>query len=557
MREADIPQGFIERDLRDTQYISRKAKEMLEEVVQYVVSTTGSVTDRLREDWQLVDVMRELNWDKFEKLGMTHYESDRDGRQIPKIDGWSKRNDHRHHAMDALTIAFTRRSYIQYLNNLNARVPKWVDDGARVNLDDFGIGDIPHSQRSSVVMFIERNRMERDSKGKLRFISPMPLKEFRNEAKARLSEILVSIKSSGKVVTKNVNKTRKKGGCNKRVQLTPRGQLHNETIYGRILQPVYKEEKVGPAFGYEKIATVVGKRIREALKMRLDAFNGDAKKAFGGKNSLDKNPVYIGQEETVPAKVRTMTYEEVFTKREAISPNIKIDKVIDGRIRQLLEERLKAFGNEAKKAFSNLEENPIWLDRERGIQIKSVTLSGKSNVVPLHDKRDNSGSFITDKDGRKVPTDYVSTGNNHHIAIYRDADGNLQEQVVSFYEAVARINNRIPVIDRDFKKTEGWEFLFSMKRNEYFVFPNPETGFDPSEIDLLDPENYALISPNLFRVQKLATRDYVFRHHLETTVANNSSSLKDIIWKRISAIGMNGAIKVRINHLGEIVHIGE
>lgn len=557
MREADIPQGFIERDLRDTQYISRKAKEMLEEVVPYVVSTTGSVTDRLREDWQLVDVMRELNWDKFEKLGMTHYESDRDGRQIPKIDGWSKRNDHRHHAMDALTIAFTRRSYIQYLNNLNARVPKWVDDGARVNLDDFGIGDIPHSQRSSVVMFIERNRMERDSKGKLRFIPPMPLKEFRNEAKARLSEILVSIKSSGKVVTKNVNKTRKKGGCNKRVQLTPRGQLHNETIYGRILQPVYKEEKVGPAFGYEKIATVVGKRIREALKMRLDAFNGDAKKAFGGKNSLDKNPVYIGQEETVPAKVRTMTYEEVFTKREAISPNIKIDKVIDGRIRQLLEERLKAFGNEAKKAFSNLEENPIWLDRERGIQIKSVTLNGKNNVVPLHDKRDNSGSFITDKDGRKVPTDYVSTGNNHHITIYRDADGNLQEQVVSFYEAVARINDGSPVIDRDFKKTEGWEFLFSMKRNEYFVFPNPETGFDPSEIDLLDPENYALISPNLFRVQKLATRDYVFRHHLETTVANNSSSLKDIIWKRISAIGMNGAIKVRINHLGEIVHIGE
>lgn len=50
MREEDIPQGFIERDLRDTQYISRKAKEMLEEIVPFVVSTTGSITDRLRED---------------------------------------------------------------------------------------------------------------------------------------------------------------------------------------------------------------------------------------------------------------------------------------------------------------------------------------------------------------------------------------------------------------------------------------------------------------------------------------------------------------------------
>lgn len=559
MREADIPQGFIDRDLRDTQYISRKAKEMLEEVVPSIVSTTGSITDRLREDWQLVDVMRELNWDKFEKLGMTHYEQDRDGRQIPKIDGWSKRNDHRHHAMDALTIAFTRRSYIQYLNNLNARVPKWADENHYINLDEFGISDIPQSQKTKAVMFIERNQMERDSRGKLRFIPPMPLKEFRNEARAKLNEILVSIKSSGKVVTRNVNKTKKKGGFNKRVQLTPRGQLHNETIYGRILQPVYKEEKVGPSFVYDKIATVVSKGIREALKNRLDEFGGDAKKAFGGRNSLDKNPVYIDSErmETVPVKVRTMTYEEVFTKREAVGPNLKIEKVIDGRIRTLLEERLASYGNDAKKAFANLEENPLWLDRDRGIKIKSVTISGKSNVVSLHDKKDNSGNLVIDKEGRPVPTDFVSTGNNHHIAIFRDADGNLQEQVVSFYEAVARVNDGTPVIDRDYKKDEGWEFLFSMKRNEYFVFPNPETGFDPSEIDLMDPANYAAVSPNLFRVQKLATKNYCFRHHLETTIADNKQLINITYKPQLGLKGIEGIIKVRVNHLGEIVHIGE
>ncbi|MGN0189876.1 MAG: type II CRISPR RNA-guided endonuclease Cas9 [Candidatus Cryptobacteroides sp.] len=560
MREADIPQGFIERDLRDTQYISRKAKEMLEDVVPSVVSTTGSVTDRLREDWQLVDVMRELNWDKYEKLGMTHYEKDRDGRQIPKIDDWSKRNDHRHHAMDALTIAFTRRSYIQYLNNLNARIPKWADEGSHVNLDEFGTTDIPQSQRSSVVMFIELSQMERDSKGKLRFIPPMPLAEFRNEAKAKLNEILVSVKSSGKVVTKNVNKTKRRGGYNRRTQLTPRGQLHNETIYGRILQPVYKEEKVGTSFEYAKIETVVNKKFREALRNRLDEFGGDAKKAFGGKNSLDKNPVFIDSEkrETVPVKVLTMTYEEVFTKREAIGPNLKIDKVIDGKVRTLLEERLASFGNDAKKAFADLEENPIWLDRDKGIKIKSVTISGKSNVVALHDKRDNSGNLVLKKDGSRVPTDYVSTGNNHHIAIYRDADGNLQEHVVSFYDAVVRVNDGVPVIDRDYKKDEGWEFLFSMKRNEYFVFPNKETGFDPSEIDLMDPANYSLISPNMFRVQKLAAKYYVFRHHLETTVNNDSPTLRDITWKRITCINsLKDVFKVRVNHLGEIVHIGE
>ena len=85
---------------------------MLEEIVPFVVSTTGSITDRLREDWQLVDVMRELNWDKYDKLGMTYYVNDSDGRRIPKIKDWTKRNDHRHHAMDALTIAFTSSTQV-------------------------------------------------------------------------------------------------------------------------------------------------------------------------------------------------------------------------------------------------------------------------------------------------------------------------------------------------------------------------------------------------------------------------------------------------------------
>ncbi|MBR5190085.1 MAG: type II CRISPR RNA-guided endonuclease Cas9, partial [Paludibacteraceae bacterium] len=54
--EADIPKDFIERDLRDTQYIAKKSRELLLELVPFVVSTTGSITDRLREDWQLINV---------------------------------------------------------------------------------------------------------------------------------------------------------------------------------------------------------------------------------------------------------------------------------------------------------------------------------------------------------------------------------------------------------------------------------------------------------------------------------------------------------------------
>ncbi len=44
MQEADIPSGFIDRDLRDSQYIAKKAREILEDMVKFVVPTTGSIT---------------------------------------------------------------------------------------------------------------------------------------------------------------------------------------------------------------------------------------------------------------------------------------------------------------------------------------------------------------------------------------------------------------------------------------------------------------------------------------------------------------------------------
>lgn len=537
MREQDIPEGFIDRDLRDSQYIARKAREILESMVRTVVATTGSVTDRLREDWQLVDVMKELNWDKYDRLGLTETITDHDGRQIRRIKDWTKRNDHRHHAMDALTIAFTRHSFIQYLNNMNAR-----------------------SDKSSSIYGIEQKELSRDSHGKLRFVPPMPLNDFRSEAKKHLEDILVSIKAKNKVMTKNPNKTKcAKGKTKTTLQLTPRGQLHNETIYGRIRQYATKEERVGSAFNAEKIATVANKRLREALAARLRQFDGDPKKAFTGQNSLEKKPIYLDAAHTVcvPPKVKTVTLEPTYTLRKEVNKDLNVEKVIDPHIRRILQERLKEYNDNAKEAFSNLEENPIWLNKEHGIAIKRVTISGVSNAIALHDKHDHHGKKLLDSEGRPMPTDFVSTSNNHHVAIFRDAEGNLQEHIVSFFEATMRASQHLPVIERDYNKELGWQFLFTMKQNEYFVFPNEKTGFNPKETDLLDPKNYAEISRNLFRVQKLATKDYWFRHHLETTT-NTTKELSNLIWRRVTALNkLNGIVKVRVNHIGQIVAVGE
>ena len=180
-----------------------------------------------------------------------------------------------------------------------------------------------------------------------------------------------------------------------------------------------------------------------------------------------------------------------------------------------------------------------------------------SNAEPIHYKKDHLGNFILNDKGDKIPVDYIQTGNNHHIAIYKDDKGVLQEQVISFYEAVERANQGEPIINKTYKQEEGWKFLFTMKQNEMFVFPSDD--FNPNDIDLLDRKNKKEISKHLFRVQKLSFTGYkyVFRHHLETTV-DTKKQLNDIAYKQFSNLDFaNNIIKVRINHLGDIVSVGE
>lgn len=549
MTEREIPDGFIERDLRNTQYIAKKALSMLNQICRRVVATTGAVTDQLRQDWELVDVLKELNWSKYEAVGNVEYHTDHDGRRIGRIKDWTKRNDHRHHAMDALTVAFTKTAFIQYFNHKNASF--------QADSNEYAI----------------KNAYFKDGCA----IPPIPLGELRSEAKRHLSNILVSIKAKNKVATQNINKVRTKTrGTISKVQLTPRGQLHEATICGSHLEYVTREEKVNASFTKDKIMTICSQRYKEALLQRLHQFGGDAKKAFTGKNALDKNPIWLDEMhiESVPPKVKTVSQERFFTKRKPIDAKLNVEKVVDPHIRSILRERLEMFDGKADKAFVNLDEQPIWLNREKGICIKKVTIyENLGKPTALHDKADKDGNPIIDKNGKQTPVDYVNTGNNHHVAIYRkpvlDKNGlqtfddhnqplyELEERVVSFYEVVERVNQALPAVDKNYKSDEGWKFLYSMKQNECFVFPNPQTGFDPKEIDLIDSDNHALISPNLYRIQAISTKDYLFRHHLETNVAR-VKELHGVTWKRINSLSnMHTIVKVRLDHLGRIVQVGE
>ena len=463
---AEIPDEPLTRDLGLTQYINRKAYEILSTITRKVVPTTGSITSRLRDDWQLVDVLQELVWDKYDKLGLIDSYTDKDGRTVRRIkeEAWTKRNDHRNHAMDAITVAFTKQAYINYLNSLNAE-----------------------GEKREQLMKMRQKNLHRDKQGNWRFNPPMALGELRTEVKRQLENIIVYQKTAPSAVSPNLNvtKTKKKKDGNRQVQLTPRGKLHDDTYYGSI-----KEIKPGEG---------------EVL---------------------------------------------VFTKRVEVNESLNVDDVVNKNAQDILKERLREYVNDPKKAFANLDENPIWFNREKGICIKKVTIRINKDLKPIHKKRDHKGELLLDKDSQAQSADYVLTNNNHHVAIYEDERHDLHEVVVSFFDAVDRGIHNKPVIDRMLNADKGWRFLFSLQQNDCFVFP--DEGFSPSEIDLTARENYALISSHVFKVQSISKSDYLFRHHYDATKDCNSN-LKNMTWKRIrTPNGLKGIIKIRITKTGHI-----
>ncbi len=138
----EIPEGFIERQLNDSRYISKIVKSLLSNIVREegeqeaisknVVPVTGAVTSQLKQDWGLEHIWNELVTPRFIRLnaltGTANFGSinPNTNKFLPQVPlelqkGFNKKRiDHRHHALDALVIACTTKNHINYLHSLNS-----------------------------------------------------------------------------------------------------------------------------------------------------------------------------------------------------------------------------------------------------------------------------------------------------------------------------------------------------------------------------------------------------------------------------------------------------
>jgi CRISPR-associated endonuclease Csn1 len=265
-----------------------------------------------------------------------------------------------------------------------------------------------------------------------------------------LSQVLISFKSGKKVAVIGKRKVKKNGKKIVRQEgiVIPRGPLSEESVYGKIKVRKYETVKLSPAF--DNAEAIINKSHKALVNKRLDEFNQEPAKAFKG---LAKNPIWIDASKTQAlTSVDVISFKDEYVIKYPIG-NITLKdlpSIVDKHIRQVIEKRLSLYNNNAKEAFKDLENNPVWFNEEKRIPIRTVRcFTGLDAVAPV--KFNDESKAVG----------FVKPGNNHHIAIYQNEERKKQEHVVTFWDAVERKMNRIPVVIRNPK--EIWDIVLSNK----------------------------------------------------------------------------------------------
>ena len=219
---------FISRQLNDTRYISKEAKNYLTKVCANVQVSPGQMTANLRHHWGLNSILNDEN----EKT----------------------RDDHRHHAIDALVMATATRSHLQELS-------KWNRYDRNYDLKDFA----------------------------------MPWSSFRADAENAVEQILVSHKKQKSLLTIRKHKTKINGEIKINTGVAARGQLHLETVYGKRKDiftgtQAYHVRKPLTSLSAAEIPKIVDTKIKEIIYRRIEELGLK-------KNAKDNKPIVKTKEE--------------------------------------------------------------------------------------------------------------------------------------------------------------------------------------------------------------------------------------------------------------------
>jgi CRISPR-associated endonuclease Csn1 len=156
--------------------------------------------------------------------------------------------------------------------------------------------------------------------------------------------------------------------------------------------------------------------------------------------------------------------------------------------------------------------------------------------------RETIGKAMTLKSSTDI-NQWVNPRNNHHVLIYRDYNGNLQEQVVQFWTVVER---RVQGLPTYILPEDGKEMVVTLETNDMFLL-----GLSSEDYHVYK-ENYGYLSQHLYRVQKISESYYNFRYHLASTLLNDYEEKRIQSFKAWETLN---PIKVKISELGGIIRV--
>lgn len=422
LSESEIPKDFINRQLRETQYITKKALQMLQLLVRNVSATSGGVTDFLRDQWGWNDVLQKINWDRYEKMGLTEIKEQKDGSRKYIINDWSKRDDHRHHSIDALVIACTKKAFIQSLNNLSKTVET----------------DYQNSRTELI-----------KAKGDPRVLRIGANQPFTTEQVVeKVKNILVSVKAGKRIAVKSTNKS------TKFKQLIPRGPLSEESVYGSIKIQQKKEVALNKNFNPNWI--IVDKTIRKFVAKRLLEFNNNPELAF-------KKPLFWDASET--NQIKKVEIWEWVDEKVIKYPITSLGQkdlafIVDPKVKEIMETFFAGFPNE-KEAQKALGTQMVWYDEKYQIPIKTIRLkTGLTKVDVLK----------TNAEGQ--PISFVKPGNNHHLAIYKNPDGTYFDRMFSLKDMFDLVQSGTTM--KDLEILDGAKRIYKFEQNNLFWIADSE-----------------------------------------------------------------------------------
>ena len=588
----DIPDGFIERQLNDSRYISKVVKGLLSNIVREklangeyeqeavsknLISCNGTITDYLKKDWGINDVWNRIILPRFERMDKITGKdcfttTTTEGHLIPNMPfelskGFNKKRiDHRHHAMDAIVIACTTRDHVNLLNNEAAH--------SKNNANRYQLSRKLRRYEKVTINGKEEREVPKE------FIKPWD--SFTTDVQKSLENIIVSFKQNLRVINKTTNQSEHFEDGKKVLVRQEKGDswavrksMHKDTGWGEVNLRFVKQVSLNEAL--KRPERIVNKdfklKIHELLSEGKDAkfikkYLEENKDVWSDIN-ITKIDVYCFTKETKDRYFATRFMSDLVGYMSGIKEYDKaldkIEGITDTGIQKILKAHLQAKGNNPELAFSadgidEMNRNIVELnDGKPHKPIYKVRRYESGNKYPIGQIGCKAKKFVeADKGTNLFFSVFVSekidkdTGETEKVRSYYTIPLNIMIDCQKEYGSKWHDNIEAYIKTKEKEKvpTDG-KLLFILSPNDLVYLPTKEELMDG--INVIDKSRiYKMVSSSSYQcffIDEKVAKSIVDK--MEFTSLNKSE--RAITGEMIKET----CVPIKVDRLGNIIEIND